>query len=294
MMRAFEFRGMSTGYHELGKAVLEYGDLVSPRGQQTREIRDAIFTIWHPLDSLPMRCGRKLNTTIAAIEAIQLIGGVSRPELNVGASPNFKQFLEDDGAFWAPYGLRAASQPHHLIRKLTHDRDSRQAVMTFWDHRKDNVEGRRDFPCTVALTFSIRHDQLELSVLMRSSDFWWGIPYDVFQFTQLQVTIARALGIEAGKYTHHSVSLHVYERDWDNVEDLTPGGIMTPINGIAPVAFDGHVHEKPWARWESAKARAQLIAYQNKTATWTPTPSEQWYIDKVTDAMDRYQAANHD
>lgn len=291
-MRAFELPGMSRGYVELGRAIMEHGELVAPRGMKTREIRDAIFTLRDPADSLPLNTGRKLSTTIAAVEAIQLIAGISRPELNVGASPNFKQFLEDDGTFWAPYGLRVGSQPHHMIRKLTRDRDSRQAVITLWSPSRDNVDDKRDFPCTIALTFGIRNDQLHLSVLMRSSDFWWGIPYDVFQFTQLQVTIARALDVKVGTYTHHSVSLHVYECDWEKIEELTFGSKITPINGIPPIDVVGELGRKPWHRWECAKARASLIAHETVPQRMVLTPSEQWYADHVKKAMKRYREDN--
>ena len=37
---------------------------------------------------------------------------------------------------------------------------------------------------------------------------------------QLQLTIANSLGVPYGTYTHHAISMHVYERDWKKVEEL--------------------------------------------------------------------------
>ena len=49
---------------------------------------------------------------------------------------------------------------------------------------------------------------------MRSNDLWLGFPYDVFQFTCMQVLMSMELGIELGSYTHIAGSLHIYERDF--------------------------------------------------------------------------------
>jgi hypothetical protein len=48
---------------------------------------------------------------------------------------------------------------------------------------------------------------------MRSNDIWLGTPYDVTMFTQLQLSMARALKMFVGTYRHHVGSLHIYERD---------------------------------------------------------------------------------
>ena len=49
---------------------------------------------------------------------------------------------------------------------------------------------------------------------MRSNDLWSGFPYDIFQFTCIQILLAMKLGVELGTYTHIADSLHMYERDF--------------------------------------------------------------------------------
>jgi thymidylate synthase len=116
------------------------------------------------------------------------------------------------------------------MRKLQEDPDSRQAKITFWDPILDNLPGKRDYPCTSELRFLIRDGKLIVSATMRSNDAWLGLAYDAFQFTQMQISIARALGVGVGMYHHHVCSLHVYERDLDAIERLhipkTPPSIM--------------------------------------------------------------------
>ena len=96
---------------------------------------------------------------------------------------------------------------------LVSNSNTRQAVI----HIKtaDNKPSK-DVNCTVCLQFFIRNGKLYLTTYMRSNDLWMGFPYDVFQFTNMQVLMAMELGVEVGTYTHIAGSLHLYER---NVKD---------------------------------------------------------------------------
>jgi thymidylate synthase len=93
---------------------------------------------------------------------------------------------------------------------LIENPNSRQAVI----HIKtaDNTPSK-DVNCTVCLQFFIRDNKLYLTVYMRSNDLWTGFPYDVFQFTAMQILMSMELGLELGSYTHIDGSLHLYERN---------------------------------------------------------------------------------
>ncbi len=93
---------------------------------------------------------------------------------------------------------------------LVSNPNTRQAVI----HIKtaDNKPSK-DVNCTVCLQFFIREGKLYLTTYMRSNDLWMGFPYDVFQFTNMQVLMAMELGVEVGTYTHIAGSLHLYERN---------------------------------------------------------------------------------
>jgi hypothetical protein len=284
------YPNMRIGYPAIAQFALLNGDEVSPRGLKTREVCDFLFRIEEPGDALAVGTGRNLNLRIAAAEAIQLIGGFSSVDLTLGASKNFTQFLEDDRRFWGAYGRRISDQVYAVVNKLTRDRDTRQAVITIWDPRLDNpVEPRRDHPCTISLSFRIRRDRLNMLVHMRSSDVWLGIPYDVFQFTQLQLTVAKALGVVPGVYTHLSESLHVYESDWDKIEALALSNATPPnVFGFAGLAFDDQLPDDSCKRWSNAKDRAQLIGAGIIAAPFKMTSSEAWYAEQVRDAYTRF------
>lgn len=88
--------------------------------------------------------------------------------------------------------------------------NTRQAVI----HIKtaDN-KSSKDVNCTVCLQFFIRDNKLYMTTYMRSNDLWLGFPYDVFQFTAMQILMSMELGVELGSYTHIAGSLHLYERN---------------------------------------------------------------------------------
>lgn len=88
--------------------------------------------------------------------------------------------------------------------------NSRRAII----HIKEaSDEDSKDVNCTVCLQFFIRDNKLHLTTYMRSNDLWMGFPYDVFQFTNMQVLMSMELGVGIGTYTHIAGSLHLYERD---------------------------------------------------------------------------------
>jgi thymidylate synthase len=211
---------LQNGYVDLCNFVRSEGHYSKPRGMRTVELEDVTIVIRDLNDTIPTFVNRKPNLMIAALEALQLISGHSTPELLVAASPAFAQFREPDGRFWGAYGTRVRDQVHTVVRKLRGDPDTRQAVITLWDVNLDNDPGRKDYPCTVAMGFRIRNGHLNMSVTMRSNDVWLGVAYDIFQFTQLQFTIANMLGVAIGTYSHHAWSLHMYERDFDLVDQL--------------------------------------------------------------------------
>lgn len=88
--------------------------------------------------------------------------------------------------------------------------DTRQAVI----HIKEASDKEsRDINCTVYLQFFIRNGKLYMTSSMRSNDIWLGFPYDVFQFTCMQILMSMELGIPLGEYTHIANSLHLYGRN---------------------------------------------------------------------------------
>jgi thymidylate synthase len=210
---------MRVGYKRLIETVLDDGDKVSPRGQDTREILGFTLRVEDPTNNVLTGVRKGYNRGIAAAEAAQLVAGVSDPALMVRISKNFARFL-DTGSFHGAYGPRIKTQLPEVARRLADDNSTRQAIVQIWRPQDDLWGTTVDLPCTLGFQFFIRNDKLIMQSRMRSNDVNWGVPYDVFQFTQLQLTMANVLGLEVGEFIHTVGSMHIYEKDIDALLDV--------------------------------------------------------------------------
>jgi hypothetical protein len=263
------------GYVDLVHYVLRHGDKVAPRGMNTREIEDAVVAIDDVYRTLPVKVGRGTVPGIGAVEACQLLGGASTPDIVIAVGPQFKNYAEDNGIFHGAYGPRTRGQFEFALNKLIADNDSRQAVVTLWNPEYDNQPGKRDYPCTVLHQFRIRNNKLNMSVYMRSNDVWLGAAYDFFQFTRVQIAMASVLGIEPGKYAHHVGSLHIYEQHYAAAENLQKTDDVTDIP-----FFTGST----WTDVEASALRS-LNAVENQSLLSTLNEAEQWYASAMITAI---------
>ena len=191
--------------------VLNQGKEISPRGMKTFEVLNATMEITKPWHIPLMLDNRTLNQNIGAMEALQLVGQISVPELMVNTSKVFSNFL-DDGTFHGAYGPRIHGNLRKVVDQLQKDESSRQAVLTIFNSDKDLNVDVKDVPCTLTLQYFVRDGKLLARTSMRSNDLYLGMPYDFVQFIALQGAIAQALDIPMGTYSHTVGSLHIYEQ----------------------------------------------------------------------------------
>lgn len=268
-----EFSGV-TGhevYAGAAAAVHELGIERSPRGMKTYDLGQVTLTIANPIGMLPLGTRPNISTNLAAVEAIQLIGGFSDPDLIRRVAPQLLPYAEDTGVFHGAYGKRTNGQIAKAIAKLSKDPDTRQAIVTIWDPTLDNLPEKRDYPCTVSLAFEIRANMLNLTAFMRSSDLWKGLPYDMFQFSQLQQTVARVLQRPCGFFRLITLSLHAYHEDLTD-EKLFAVNVQNARNDTLPYG----VGDDLCTSWFSIQQRAL-----NLKSVLDPTESEKWYLKRL-------------
>lgn len=261
-------------YPDVIKHVLATGRLRSPRGITTLDAGLTIIELQYAHNALPIGCGRDLNCNIAAAEAVQLIGGFSNPELLLKASPKFKQYM-DDGVFHGAYGVRISKQMTNVVRKLREDHNTRQAIATLWDPWLDNISGKHDYPCTIALQFEIDPfgGMLNMTTIMRSNDAWLGLPYDMFQFTQLQMSAAIALGVAPGRYRHVAMSLHLYGDNIISAEQKIHASLSSRHHA-QPAGIGRHIDDY----FSSIALRARRLP--TNVVNEEETVSEAWYRER--------------
>ncbi len=286
-------------YHKVLRQIDQLGRPRTSRDGDVIELTDVMIALDGPDNALPFHCGRGVDPRIAAAEAIQLIGGFSDPARMCEIAPQFSRYREDLPVsktpwFHGAYGNRvtAHDQLTSVMNRLRRTPDTRQAVITIWDPEVDTEEGHLDYPCTVALGFSLSQtlgdnprDVLNMRVTMRSNDAWLGLPYDMFQFTQLQYTLANILDVYPGRYTHVAWSLHIYDRDHAKIHQVTPpatyradyprglGRYPDRLNTVTSVAR---------RIWDNEGVFGEDLL----------TPSERWYLDVLHPRVDRKDEAD--
>jgi Thymidylate synthase len=265
----------SAVYLELLEAVLRDGKPVAPRGQPTLELMDVQAVIEDPQEAHVLETGRRPSASITATEAAHLIAGVSSLEqLDLASGGRFSQFA-DRGRLRGAYGPRAHRQLKRVIRLLSEEPGSRQAVVTIWNGAELS-ESSRDMPCTLSFQFVIRDGRLLMRTSMRSNDAFLGFPIDIEMFSALQKTVAVALGIPAGAYSHSVGSFHLYERDCDRAGAILDAGFDK--RSREPALPDGalpNVDElSPLQRWNSSRQAVEDVIFCRCVCVQTGNASE--------------------
>lgn len=220
MVATYYMNSMQEDYKRVVDDLAMYGSRISPRGVDTFEHSHVGITLARPECSLPVGIGRGVNVRIGIAEALQLIAGESHPDLMLKIAPNFHNFTNGGRWFHGAYGPRVRPQIDKVINILERDQHSRQAVVTIWDPLYDGYGDVNDTPCTTTLQFLRRNGGVEMSVYMRSNDVWWGLAYDMYQFTMLGEAVADHFCESLVKYTHFVGSFHLYQRDVEKSNDL--------------------------------------------------------------------------
>lgn len=111
------------------------------------------------------------------------------------------------------YQWARAGQLNECIKQLRIDPNTRQACISLFDG-KEKYAYTHDTPCTMSICFYILKSELCMSVNMRSNDLWFGFCNDQFCFSNLQMLVAKELGLRVGTYYHFAANLHLYEEHW--------------------------------------------------------------------------------
>jgi len=129
-----------------------------------------------------------------------------------GKVPQIWQRMADvDGNVNSNYGWQweRTSQLDIVIQMLKDNPETRQAAISIYDG-KEISDYTNDTPCTYAVQFTILDNKLNMSVVMRSNDLWYGFCNDQYQFSSLQMLVAYRTGYDVGTYYHFAHNLHLY------------------------------------------------------------------------------------
>ena len=125
--------------------------------------------------------------------------------------PIWAKMADTQGNVNSNYGWQWGrnDQIDYVVKLLKENKDTRQAAISIYDC-KEHAKYSWDTPCTYAVQFTVLHDRLDMCVVMRSNDLWYGFCNDQYCFSKLQELISLELEIEIGTYYHFAHNMHIY------------------------------------------------------------------------------------
>lgn len=276
-------------YSELYKNALdqllnnpEHND-ISPRGQRIKEIEDMFLILNNPYSNLFKNDYRNIPIRYLMGEFVWYFSG-RRDVKFIDKFSSFWRKLSDDGKnVNSAYGdlifsmhdtPNEENQWTWALNALKEDKDSRQAIMHF-NRPLHQYKGVKDFVCTLNAQFLIRDDKLNMKIMMRSNDIFFGLTYDLPFFSILQQQMLRHLketypSLEMGNYTHHAVSFHAYERNFKDLEKMHNSSYYedkTPDLDVDLVFPNGHSSYEMVKLMESVEKDTEFESESN-FLTW--------------------------
>lgn len=228
-MLTWEGRGLGDIYLRVFRHLKAHGKKVVVRGQKCIELDEPVtLTYTQPGYCWMSIPNRKFNPFFALAEVVWILQG--RGDIDWIAPYNEQMRAYNDGGQnnHGAYGIRIRKargeslgdagdenidQVAMVVKKLTEDPNTRQAIMTLWDPSLDNSKSK-DIPCNNLVAYRLREGILDQTVVIRSNDFIWGTPYNAVQFTHLHALVAGELGVKMGKLIYVIQNLHYYEENY--------------------------------------------------------------------------------
>lgn len=182
------------------------------------EIVNANLVLTDPTRNTMCECIRKMPIRYAIGELLWYRSKQNTCD-SIAPFSKFWQTVSDDGVTVnSNYGYcihkKYDFDQWEMVKKLLIKQpNTRHAVLHIKEARNLIESPTKDVNCTIALQFLLRNGKLDMITTMRSNDIHLGLPYDVFNFTCMQIQMAMELGVEIGTYYHNAASLHMYRRD---------------------------------------------------------------------------------
>jgi thymidylate synthase len=256
-MKVYQGKGLGDFYYSLLRDITNHGREVTVRGHKCLELPEPVALVY----TFPGSCWmniprRRFNPFFALAEVYWILSGMDSANWIGYYNKRMLSFRdgEYDGLHGA-YGSRIRRWPipedpekppevqrwvldqiSEVVKKLTEDSHSRQAVISLWDPMRDNLTRSNDYPCNNLVYYSLRDGVLDQTVVIRSNDVVWGTPYNAVQFSHLHALVAGNLKVKIGTFTYLIQNLHYYYNLYketlasllEEAFDVTPGvGIGT-------------------------------------------------------------------
>ena len=206
-----KFQTANEAYEYLHDAIIQQG----VEFDNTKALFNVGFYITNPLANAITNKERNWKLDYAQAEWQWYLSGnrnISELGKIYGKIPEiWKRMADSKGNVNSNYGWQwlRNNQIYYVINKLKEKHNTRHAAISIYDCKEHNTY-EQDTPCTYAVQFTILHNKLDMCVVMRSNDLWYGFCNDQYCFSELQKMIAHEVGVEVGVYYHFAHNMHLY------------------------------------------------------------------------------------
>ncbi len=107
-----------------------------------------------------------------------------------------------------------------ILPLLKSNPSSRRAVAIVYDPLIDSKKNKKSIPALLNICFKIFKGYLDVSIVIRSNDFFIGWPANILQINLLQKYLSEKLKIPTGKITVFSNSAHVFQEHFEKINKI--------------------------------------------------------------------------
>ena len=265
------YRGLLTELHHRGTT-----ETNERTGTDIKMLEGGVSFKLDVSERLPVAGNRRYWPHVAAAEVAWQFMGTQDPDWILEKAPKVWQDFVEDGKLKTAYGYRwrnhfGRDQLQLAVNELRDNPTNRQLFVSAWDPSTDGLGGPqpKNIPCPVGFTVSRSRNVIHMSVFIRSSDVFVGLPYDIMGYALTLDAIAAQVGCSPGTLHLTLAHPHIYKPHFDMVKACTAGLCS--------------------ADWKEAKEMG--VSADTSLMHWT-TPVEPalpaWRIDDIRNDPDGY------
>lgn len=206
---------------------------------------EPVMTVYtHPWERVLFSPLRDANPFFHLMEALWMLAGRNDVEFPAYFASNIRNYSDDGKTFHGAYGYRwrtafGGDQLGLLGEELKRNPDTRRAVLQMWSvNNAVNLpsdlwaaQHGKDAPCNTHIYFDCREGKLNMTVLCRSNDIYWGAyGANAVHFSILQEYLAAWVGVPMGVYRQFSNNFHIYTN-------------VVPREKFSALATDAEAHD---------------------------------------------------
>jgi len=230
---------------------------------------------------LPVAGNRRYWPKVAAAEVAWQFMGTKSPDFIMKHAPKIWGDFIENGELRTAYGYRwmkhfGRDQIEMALRQLKENPTNRQLYVTAWDPSCDGLGGPnqpKNLPCPVGFAISHLAGQLHLSLFIRSSDVFVGLPYDVMGYAFLLDAFAASCSKRPGTLHVTLAHPHIYDPHREMVQECLKSGqphcVWTQdVEPQLPAWTIEHIKEDPEGYLEQVK----ILSSRVNSNPWNPMP----------------------